>query len=158
MVGACSLVCTLATAQQGAPPGMVQAPASSPRLAQPAPSAAEAALQGVWAWELTAPGGALSRFLIQRRPDGNFTLISRTYAAGRATAELVNGGLWGVSNGLYFTVTTEVNGQRVDTRDSALYNPYVILALEGDVLRYRHLPTGLELRTLKVRPDTRLPD
>jgi hypothetical protein len=121
-------------------------------------SPAEAALQGVWTWELSAGDGAVSRFLIQRRADGQFTLIARTYQPGRPTTELANGGLWGVSNGLYFTVTTQINGQRIGTRDSALYNPYVIVALEGDVLRYLHLPTGMEIRTRKVPADFRLPD
>lgn len=140
------------------PQATPQANVPPPPAAQPGPSAAEVALRGVWAWEYTAPGGELSRFLMQRRPDGTFTLLSRTYRTGRPSTELVNGGLWGVSNGLYFTVTTEVNGQRVSTRDSALYHPYIILALEGDVLRYLHLPSGTEFRTRKVAPETRLPE
>ncbi|HVR54885.1 MAG TPA: hypothetical protein VMS38_34510 [Pseudorhodoferax sp.] len=158
---------------QGTPPGMVPgagaagtaggsgagtgtAPAPVPPAAGASP--AERALQGVWTWEYQPEGGALQRFLLERRADGTFTLLSRSYAAGRASTELLNAGLWGVSNGLYFTVTTEVNGQRVNVRDSALYNPYVIVGLQGDVLRYRHLPTGIELRTRKVPATTRLPD
>lgn len=163
-----ALVCGPAAVwAQGGVPGMAPGHgAGTASAAAPAPMAApagaaspaELALQGLWTWEYQPEGGALQRFLLERRADGTFTLVSRSYTAGRATTELVNTGLWGVSNGLYFTVTTQVNGQRVNVRDSALYNPYVIVGLQGEELRYLHLPTGIELRTRKVPATTRLPD
>lgn len=146
-----------------APPAPTATPAPTPApMSAPAAggaSAAELALQGVWIWDYQpTEGGPLQRFLLERRADGSFTMVSRSYTAGRATSQLVNAGLWGVSNGLYFTVTVQVDGQRVNMRDSALYNPYVIVGLQGEELRYVHLPTGIELRTRKVPATTRLPD
>jgi len=99
----------------------------------------------------------LQRFLTTRRSDGSFTLVARLYEPGKPPSELVNSGLWGVSNGLYFTVTTEVNGARTNTRSAETVNPYLVRELQGDSFVYQHVLSGNVFRVNRVSPDTRLP-
>lgn len=122
------------------------------------PSTKEALLVGTWLGEFAPqPGMPLQRFLTTRRSDGSFTLVARLYEPGKPPSELVNSGLWGVSNGLYFTVTTEVNGARTNTRSAETVNPYLVRELQGDSFVYQHVLSGNVFRVNRVSPDTRLP-
>lgn len=115
---------------------------------------------GTWYGEFS--GGAdkpLQRFLMTRNADGSFTLTARMYERGKLSAELVNTGLWGVSNGMYFTYTTRVNAADTDRKDPAVVNPYLIRKLTDSEFVYQHIPSGNEFRVIRVNPATaRLPD
>src|SRR4051794_9334809 len=81
--------------------------------AEPERSADERSMVGTWYGEfLPSMGAPLQRFITTRMADGTFTLHARIYQGDKAIADARNAGLWGVSNGIYFTVTTEVNGVR----------------------------------------------
>ncbi|MGE0329417.1 MAG: hypothetical protein AB7P37_01840 [Ramlibacter sp.] len=115
---------------------------------------------GSWYGEVPATADQpLQRFMTQRQPDGTFTLLTRLYQNGRAVSELRNAGLWGVSNGLYFTITTEINGKRTETRTTELSNAYLIRSLTAEAFEYQHIASGRMFRVKRVDPAiTRLPD
>lgn len=125
-----------------------------------APSEQEALATGTWYGEFSAgPDQPLQRFLTTRSADGTFALVARLYDRGRSTSELRNKGLWGVSNGMYFTVTTEVDGKRTDPRTADLVNPYLVRSLVAGSFEYQHIPSGRIFRVMRVDPAmTRLPD
>ncbi|CAN5583798.1 hypothetical protein BH10PSE18_BH10PSE18_33320 [soil metagenome] len=122
------------------------------------PSAQEAMMVGTWYGEFAPrPGMPVQRFLYNRKADGSFTLVARLYAPGKPPTELRNSGLWGISNGLYFTVTTEVDGVRTDTRSPDTINPYLVQDLQQDAFSYRHVLSGNVFRVVRVPPDRSLP-
>lgn len=122
------------------------------------PSADETALVGTWLGEYApAPGAPVQRFLTQRAADGTFTLVSRMYEPGKAPTELVNTGIWGISNGMYFTVTSSVNGIPTNTRNPETISPYLVRDLQKDTFTFQHVLTGVLLKVSRVAPDTRLP-
>lgn len=125
-----------------------------------APSEQEAMAAGTWYGEFSGGAGQpLQRFLTTRAADGTFTLHARLYDKGRTTSELRNSGLWGVSNGMYFTVTTEINGKRTDFRSADVTNPYLVRNLTAISFEYQHIPSGHMFRVTRVDPATaRLPD
>lgn len=125
-----------------------------------APSEQEALATGTWYGEFSAgPDQPLQRFLTTRLADGTFSLVARVYEKGRSKSELRNKGLWGVSNGVYFTVTTEVDGKRTDPRNADLVNPYLVRSLVAGTFEYQHIPSGRIFRVTRVDPAiTRLPD
>lgn len=125
-----------------------------------APSEAEALAVGTWYGEFSASADQpLQRFLTTRSADGTYALVARMYDKGRATSELRNKGLWGISNGLYFTVTTEIDGRRTDARTANVSNPYIVRNLAGGSFEYQHIPSSRVFRVMRVDPATaRLPD
>ena len=124
-----------------------------------AASAQEAAATGRWFAEYAPnPQAPVQRFIMQRNPDGTFTLQSRMYAQGKMVGELRNAGLWGISNGLFFTVTTEVNGQKTDTKNPETVNPYLVRTLDKQRFVYQHIPTGTVLSARPVDAAFQLPN
>jgi hypothetical protein len=122
------------------------------------PSADESTLVGTWLGEYApAPGAPVQRFLTKRAPDGTFTLVSRMYEAGKAPTELVNTGIWGISNGMYFTVTSSVNGMPTNTRNPETISPYLVRELQKDSFTFQHVLTGVLLKVSRVAPETKLP-
>lgn len=114
---------------------------------------------GTWYGEVSNPGQPLQRFLTTRAPDGTFVLQTRLYDKGRAISELRNSGLWGISNGMYFTFTTEVNGKQTETGRPEMSNPYLVRNLNATSFEYQHIPSKGVFRVVRVDPATaRLPD
>ena len=123
-----------------------------------APSDAESQAVGTWYGEFTEAGAPTQRFLTTRFPDGTYTLRARLYDKNPPT-ELVNRGLWGISNGLYFTITTEINGQPVDARNAQAANHYLVQSQSPTEFVYRHLASNRSFRVVRVDPAAaRLPD
>lgn len=127
--------------------------------AQIGPSA-EQRMAGTWFGEFTAgPSATTQRFITTRRADGTFTLEARIYEGGKVVAEARNAGLWGISNGMYFTVTTEVNGQRSDPKLAEAINAYLVRTLEADRFDYVHVASGRHFSVRRVEPgQAKLPD
>lgn len=123
-------------------------------------SDAEKHAVGTWYGEFPpAPRKTVQRFLTVREPDGSFTVHARLYENGKLVNELRNRGLWGVSNGMYFTVTTEVNGRKTEARTPDVINAYLVQKLEGDDFEYVHVASGNRFRVQRVEPGSvRLPD
>lgn len=124
-----------------------------------APSESETLAVGTWYGEFAGGAGQpLQRFLTTRLADGTFSLRARVYELGRFQ-ELNNRGLWGISNGMYFTVTTEVDGKRSDFRTADVTNPYLVRKLAVGEFEYQHIPSGRVFYVRRVDPATaRLPD
>ena len=124
------------------------------------PSAQERLAVGTWYGEYSAGAGQpVQRFINTRHPDGTYVLVARLYDKGKPTTELRNKGLWGISNGLYFTITTEVNGQRVDPAKADVAQPYLVQSLNSMSFEYAHVASGNRFRVTRVDPATaRLPD
>lgn len=132
--------------------------ATAATAAVAAPSDAESQAVGTWYGEFAETGAPAQRFLTTRLPDGTYILRARLYDKSPPT-ELVNRGLWGISNGLYFTITTEINGQAVDARNAQAANHYLVQSQSATELVYRHLPSNRSFRVVRVDPATaRLPD
>lgn len=122
------------------------------------PSADETTLAGTWLGEYApAPGAPLQRFLTKRAADGSFTLVAKMYETGKPPIELVNTGIWGVSNGMYFTVTTTVNGTPTNTKNPETISPYLVRDLQKDSFTFQHVLSGVLLKVSRVAPDTKLP-
>jgi hypothetical protein len=121
-------------------------------------SEAESALTGTWLGEFRPSSDQpLQRFLTRRRADGTFEIMARLYDPQKPVQEVVNSGLWGVSNGLYFTVTTVINGQKTDVKSPDTVNSYVVQSLQPGEFAYRHVLSGYNFQVRKVPDDTRLP-
>ncbi|RZJ15260.1 MAG: hypothetical protein EOO54_18720 [Haliea sp.] len=121
----------------------------------------EQALTGSWYGESgasTVAGAQTQRFLTTRRADGTYSLEVRTYEMGKPTVKLTNTGLWGISNSLFFTLTTEVNGQRTAIREPAYTSAYLVRSITANEFVYQHIASGKELRVVRTSPDARLPD
>lgn len=115
---------------------------------------------GTWYGEYApAPNQPLQRFIVTRLADGSFSLQARLYEKGKIVSDLRNRGLWGISNGMYFTVTTEVNGERTDFKNPGVTHPYLVRTLSQGEFEYQHIPSGNKFRVVRVDPATaRLPD
>ena len=140
--------------------GLVACVAAAAAPAMAAQSDVEIMATGTWYGEGSpVPDKPLQRFLATRKPDGSYVLQARLYEKGKPTVELRNVGLWGISNGLYFTVTTEVNGMRTDPKSVEVTNPYLVRSLTAEAFEYQHIPSGNLFRVVRVDPvTTRLPD
>ena len=89
--------------------GFAFATSAAAQPAQPSHSPDEQAMVGTWYGEfLPEVSAPLQRFITVRKADGTFTLHARMYQNDKLIGEARNSGLWGISNGIYFTVTTEV--------------------------------------------------
>ena len=122
------------------------------------PSADEVTLTGTWLGEYRPmPNAPVQRHLTTRNADGTFTLTARMYEPGKTPSELVNTGIWGVSNGMYFTVTTAVNGTPTNTRNPETISPYLVRDLQKDSLSFQHVLSGVVLKAARVAPETKLP-
>jgi hypothetical protein len=132
----------------------------APHVAAQDRSVAEERMAGTWYGEFSAGGPAPSqRFLTTRRADGTFTLQARMYEGGKVVAEARNGGMWGISNGMYFTVTTEINGAPSDAKRPDAINAYLVKSVDADRFEYVHVATGNRFVVTRVDPArARLPD
>lgn len=120
----------------------------------------EKLLVGTWYGEFQpSVEKPIQRFLMTRKEDGSFELHARLYERGKSSGEMRNKGLWGVSNGMYFTLTTEAAGKPTDLRMAEVSNPYVVRSLSGDTFVYQHIPSGNQFRVVRVDPSSaKLPD
>lgn len=136
---------------------------AAPAPAQPvqtAHSPEEDAMVGTWYGEfLPEVAAPLQRFITVRKADGTFTLHARMYQNDKLIGEARNTGLWGISNGIYFTVTTEVNGVRSDPKLPQAINAYLVKSLKTDRFEYVHFATGRDFVVTRVDPaKAHLPD
>lgn len=124
------------------------------------PSESEQLMVGTWYGEFAPdPSKPVQRFITTRNADGSFALHARLYDHGKVIGELRNRGIWGVSNGMYFTVTTEVNERKTDPRIPDVINAYLVQVLAGNDFEYVHVASGNRFKVARVPPGTaRLPD
>jgi hypothetical protein len=135
------------------------APAATTALAQEQ-SMAEQRMVGTWYGEFAPSASSpAQRFITVRRADGTFTLQARMYQDGKKVAEARNSGMWGISNGMYFTVTTEVNGKPSDAKRPEAINAYLVKVLDANRFEYMHVASGSQFTVTRADPaNVRLPD
>lgn len=123
-------------------------------------STAEKVVLGTWYGEFSpGPNLPLQRFINVRNADGTFAVRARMYEGGKVVAEVRNSGLWGVSNGMYFTIVTEVNGTPSDPKRPEAVNAYLVKSLGADRFEYVHVASGGQFVVTRVDPmNARLPD
>ncbi len=115
---------------------------------------------GYWVGEMPTKDGKFLRWLVERRPDGSFTLTSLLkkspddpvkFQPQEAFFEI---GMWGVSSDIYFTATRQYfeKGKisNFDTTQSGLYDAYQILFFDGKTMKYRSLETHEEFTMKKI--------
>jgi hypothetical protein len=124
------------------------------------PSESEQMMVGTWYGEFAPdPSKPVQRFVTTRNADGSYSIHARLYQNGKVIGELRNRGLWGLSNGMYFTVTTEVDDKKTDPRIPDVINAYLVQALAGNNFEYVHVASGNRFKVVRVPPDkARLPD
>lgn len=130
------------------------------QAAEPAHSAQEQSLVGTWYGEfLPEVGAPFQRFITTRNVDGSFAVQARVYQNNKLVAQTRNAGLWGVSNGMYFTVTTEVNGVRSDPKLPEAINAYLVKSIDASRFEYVHFATGRNFVVTRIDPaKAQLPD
>jgi len=123
-------------------------------------STGETRLVGTWYGEFSPNASSpVQRFITTRRVDGTFDLQARMYQDNKMVGEARNNGMWGLSNGMYFTVTTEVNGKPSDPKRPEAVNAYLVKSLEADRFSYVHVASGGQFTVTRVDPaSARLPD
>lgn len=129
-------------------------------------SIAEQRMVGTWYGEFAPSANSpvqraitVQRFITVRRADGTFTLQARMYQGDKKVAEARNSGMWGISNGMYFTVTTEVNGMPSDAKRPEAINAYLVKALDPNRFDYMHVASGSQFTVTRTDPaNARLPD
>lgn len=77
-------------------------------------------------------------WITERMPGGFFAVEFRQYEECRLVREQKESGRWSFKDGLYSTVTTEINGKSV-----AFSDDYIVDSLEADVFRYHHREKGM---------------
>jgi hypothetical protein len=111
---------------------------------------------GRWYGEAKLEGGGDRMWLAERFPDGSFQIdfVFRTPHGDENQTEV---GLWGISAGVYFTITKGWIEQGVlqpaSPEDASFYDAYEILELTERTFRYRHFGTGRSYHLRKVSPD-----
>jgi hypothetical protein len=136
--------------------GLLALCCAAPGFAQDHNAKAQDAV-GTWVGEVKE-GNKVERFITVREADGTYSVHARIYENGKGTSDIRNSGLWGISNGLYFTVITEVNGTKADMRNPQLSNSYIIQLLDANTFEYTHLASGYRFRVVRAQPGTKLPD
>lgn len=157
-VGAVGAACMLSTPAQSQ--SQSQAMPAGAGLEQPHTSTAEQILVGTWFGEAVLPGTpeTLQQFLATRRADGSYTLEVRNYQEGRMRQRLVNSGVWSISNGIFVTLTTDIEGKKTTLSDPSFTQVFAVRGLTANEFRYQHLASGREIRVVRSTPDFRLPD
>lgn len=114
-------------------------------------------MMGRWLGEMPTIDGKFYKWLMERRPDGEYTLETILMEGGKIKEKNSEFGYWGVSGHLYFTLTREtlLKGKitPLDTNTANLYDGYEILQLGEGQFRYRHVETGNEYFVQRVPPD-----
>ena len=125
--------------------------AASVHAAEPQHSVDEQRMVGTWYGEFAPqPNAPVQRFITIRKADGTFTLQARIYEGGKMAAEARNAGLWGISNGMYFTVTTQVNGKRSDPKLPEAINAYLVQSIDANRFEYVHFASGRKFVVTRI--------
>ena len=93
-----------------------------------------------WEGEIFTKDGDKRSWVMERFPDGTYRVSFRVVSPGNKEIQQVEVGLWGISGGVYFTLTRGVleNDQVVpaDTTDPTLYDAYRIISLTDQTFEY----------------------
>lgn len=118
-------------------------------------------MMGRWLGEADTKDGKHSKWLMERRLDGSYTVKFQLFQASKKVLEQIEVGVWGISAGIYFTMTREMiegmESRPVDTTLATYYDAYDVLSLDDSTFRYRSRESGDVFTVKKVADSFRLP-
>ncbi|MGQ0801985.1 MAG: hypothetical protein ACT4NL_17960 [Pseudomarimonas sp.] len=113
-------------------------------------------LIGEWESTTKLSGGGVQTARSENRVDGTFTITFSNSGAPELPSEQTEVGMWGVSGGVYFTITTGFinDGQFTPARMSnpAYYDSYRILHLDESKFDFENLSSGHRFTAFKRGP------
>jgi hypothetical protein len=122
-----------------------------------ADSVNRAQLIGKWLGESNVSDGSKVRELIDRHADGTFVVYFH-FAENGKDREQTEAGYWGISGGIYFTLTrTMKDGARfvpVNVKDPTYYDAYKALSLSPSEFVYKSLASGEQFSVKRVGEDS----
>lgn len=113
-------------------------------------------LSGHWFGETTMPGRT-QRWVMNRRPEGDFDVRFKVYEGDRVTFEQIERGVWGADEATYVTITTQLENSRGISPPAApndvFVEEYAIESLDDREFRYRHKAKGTRYTVRRVEPN-----
>lgn len=111
-------------------------------------------LVGKWFGDAETKEGGRRLQITYRAPDGTYKVTFRFFEPSGQMWEQSEVGFWGVSGGVYFTITKGwLDGEQfseADPTDASLNDAYQILELTQEQFRYRALQSGNEYSLSRV--------
>ena len=102
-------------------------------------------LIGTWETDSTVIGGGLQTSTISQKADGTFVIDFLSTNVNGAPTKQTETGRWGVSGGIYFTITTgfmhDGEFSAADQEDPIFYDAYKIDKLDKTTFKYTHIST-----------------
>jgi hypothetical protein len=122
-----------------------------------ADSVNRAQLIGTWLGESPVKDGSSVKFITQRGDDGSMKIHFRISSPKEQTRDQVEVGFWGISGGVYFTLTRGMlqDGHvfAVNTKDSTYYDAYRAVSISPSEFKYKSLSTQEEFIVKRVTND-----
>ncbi len=117
-------------------------------------------LIGKWYGKTSVKEGGVREWLRELRVDGTFTIKFKFTDEKKKVTEQVEAGHWGVSPGVYFSLTREVllgtGYSALDVTNPTLYDDHKILKLGPEYFKYQSNETGTIYETFKVSEEYKL--
>lgn len=127
-------------------------PSVNPELA-----AQRSNLIGKWYGRTSVKEGGVREWLRELRVDGTFTIKFKVTDGKKKVTEQVEAGYWGISPGIYFSLTREIllraGFSALDVTNPTFYDAYTILELKPESFKYQSTETGEIYETFKVGGD-----
>lgn len=118
-------------------------------------------LVGKWFGDARTKDGGRRLQITQRAPNGTYKVTFRVFEPSGQTWEQSEVGFWGVSGGVYFTITKGwVDGDsfsEANPTDASLNDAYQIVELTQDRFIYRALQSGNEYSLSRVADSFEFP-
>ena len=118
----------------------------------------ETSLAGRWYGEDFQPYlGGSAKWLMDRKPDGTYSVVFRRYKDNQVIGEQRERGRWAFSNGMYTTLTQFMGDEPTDPKDKHFHDIYFVESFDGDEMTYKHVETGLMFKSKRVSDGFQLP-
>lgn len=119
-------------------------------------------LVGTWFGDAKTKDGGRRLQITQRAPSGTYKVTFRVFEPSGQTWEQSEVGFWGVSGGVYFTITKGwVDGEsfsEANPTDASLNDAYQIVELTEERFIYRALQSGNEYSLSRVADSFQFPE
>lgn len=92
-------------------------------------------------------------WILERHANGTFDLTTFEERGCKVIAFTRESGRWALSNGLYSTVTTEVNGRKVNSSERYYQDIYALEEVSSDRITYTSIAVGIRFVGRRVSED-----
>lgn len=89
--------------------------------------------------------------------DGTFSMVTYEERPCGLRVFSREAGRWGMSNGIYTIITTQLNGNAVNSADRYLQDVYEVNSISRDKFTYRSITYGIEFEARRVQPGYKPP-